>query len=131
MLVGILHASPSQSPPPDSQSSGQDSASSSPLHSPSPQYGSSPPPPTTIFTHPSTLTSIATPSASDKITFSTQAAPVSPSTSKTTNTPLPAGMASPVKLNPKTVVSLLESINPAASAAPPLAELTETPDKLN
>ena len=87
--------------------------------------------PVVIFTQSSTICSIDAPSTSDKITSPRQAALASPSISKTTNTPLPAGMVTPVKLNPKTVVALLESIKPASSAAPPEAPVTVTPVTLN
>ena len=42
-----------------------------------------------------------------------------------------AGMVAPDKLNPITVVELVDTINPAASAAPPPADNIVTPSTLN
>ena len=37
----------------------------------------------------------------------------------------------PVKLNPITTLELVDTVKPAASAAPPLAPVTSTPSTLN
>jgi hypothetical protein len=78
----------------------------------------------------STVASMALPELSD-ITRPVRQASPSPVTSKTTNTPEPAGIMVPDKLNPRTTAALDEIINPAASAAPPEALTTSTPSTLN
>ena len=69
---------------------------------------------------------MAEPEESDKITSVRQASP-SPVTSSTTSTPSPAGMVVPCKLNPNTVLLPVDTVKPAASAAPPPAPVTSTP----
>ena len=54
-----------------------------------------------------------------------------PSKLSTVSTPLPASIDAPVKLKPTTVVGLEDTVNPAASAAPPDVPVIETPDTLN
>ena len=85
------------------------------------------PPPTLIVEQFSTEVSREFPARSERITSVKQNEPALPSTSTFTKTPDPAGIGVPVKLNPNTVDSLNEIINPAASAAPPEALVTVTP----
>ena len=47
------------------------------------------------------------------------------------NTPSPAGIVEPVKLNPITVVALEETVKPLAAASPPLAPVILTLSKPN
>ena len=47
------------------------------------------------------------------------------------NNPVPAGITSPLKLKPNTVVADVLTVNPASSAAPPEAPVTSTPSTLN
>ena len=54
-----------------------------------------------------------------------------PSTSTSTNTPSPAGIVPPVKLNPITVLELFDNVNPASAAAPPPAPSIVTLSTLN
>ena len=84
------------------------------------------PPPIEMVVQPSTVASRALPELSDTITSSRQASP-SPVTSNTTRTPSPAGMVVPCKLKPSTVLLPVDTVKPAASAAPPPAPVTSTP----
>ena len=74
----------------------------------------------------STVASSALPELSD-ITRSSRQAEPSPVTSSTTRTPSPAGIVAPCKLNPSTVLFPVDTVKPAASAAPPPAPVTSTP----
>ena len=47
------------------------------------------------------------------------------------NTPSPAGIVAPLKEKPRTTDALVETVNPASSAAPPEADRTVGPDTLN
>ena len=88
-------------------------------------------PSSTIDVQSSTETSTAVPLLSEITTPDKQASAVSPSTSRTKSTPSPAGIVAPVKLNPTTVLALLETVKPASAAAPPPAPVIVTPSTLN
>ena len=55
----------------------------------------------------------------------------SPCTTSVVNTPSPAGIVDPSKEKPRTTEALVETVNPASSAAPPEADRTVGPDTLN
>ena len=80
---------------------------------------------------PSTATSIALPLLSYNTKPDKQASSALPATSSTISTPSPAGIVAPVKLNPITVVALVDTVKPASAAAPPEAPFTVTPSTLN
>ena len=88
------------------------------------------PPPILIVKQSSTVASRLTPSEFDTTRLSKQASP-SPTTSNTTSTPSPDGIVAPEKLNPIQVISLQDTVNPAASAAPPELPVTSTLLTLN
>ncbi len=70
---------------------------------------------------------ILIPSLSDKIKFVKQAIDNSPPYLICVKIPLPAGIKSPERLNPITVIELEEIINPVSSAKPPEALITVIP----
>ena len=85
----------------------------------------------TIFKQSLTTASKASPPALERTRSTIQAASASPSTSSTVKTPEPAGITEPVNENPKTVVALVDTLKPLASASPPDALNTVTPSILN
>ena len=87
----------------------------------------SPPP---IVTHSPVEISRAEPEESENTAFSTHASPL-PVKVTFTSTPSPAGMVAPDKLNPITVVALVEIINPASAAVPPEAPEMVKPEISN
>ena len=60
-----------------------------------------------------------------------QKAEASPSISKFTRVPDPAGITEPVNEKPKTVDALAETVKPFATASPPVAPRSETPSTSN
>ena len=64
-------------------------------------------------------------SESDTMTALKQGDP-SPSYSRVISVPEPAAIVEPVKLNPTTLLLPVDTVNPAASAAPPLTPVTVT-----
>ena len=73
----------------------------------------------------------AVPAESENTKPDKHASEILPSTSTSKSKPSPAGIVAPVKLNPITVLALLDSVKPASAAAPPPAPSTETLSTLN
>ena len=125
--VSQLVPSPLHSP----QSSYSPTQSSTSSQIPSPSASSHASSSYTISKQSITSASNDSPPASDNTRSTTHALSASPSTSRTVNTPLPAGITEPENENPSTVVALVDTVKPLASASPPDAPTTVTPSTLN
>ena len=80
---------------------------------------------------PSTEASKGAPPAPDIIKSVRETSPSLPWSSKVTKVPSPASITPPVSEKPRTVFAPLDTVNPAASAAPPPADTISAPWTLN